>query len=389
MSPRRRLFEFFAGGGMARIGMGPGWDCVFANDLDPIKCAAYRDNFGEGDLVERDVALLGPEDLPGRADLAWASFPCQDLSLAGARRGMQMGGEGARSSMFWAFWSLIEAMTAEGRPPRVIVLENVLGLATSNGGRDLDALCAALAGAGWFWDLHAIDAAGFVPQSRPRLFVIAWRDVDAPGAGAEAAPQHPALARALAKMSPEAAAARRPIAIPAPPGTNLRLGDLLEEPPTGVAWKTEAQMEKLLGMMTPLQRARVEEAREDARRTGSARAGGVYRRTRKGAGGASEQRAEVRFDIAGCLRTPSGGSSRLTLLIAEPDGKLRARLLSAREAARLMGLPEEYRLPKRYNAAYKIAGDGVAAPVVRHLAAHAVEPLLDAMDRAEAAAAAE
>lgn len=381
------MFEFFAGGGMARIGVGEAWDCVFANDLDPVKCAAYRDNFGDADLVERDVAKLAPADLPGRADLAWASFPCQDLSLAGARRGMEIGGAGGRSSMFWAFWFLMEMLTEEGRAPRTIVVENVLGLATSNGGRDLNALCTAMAKSGWFWDAHAIDAAAFVPQSRPRLFIIAWREVDAPATGAAPAPAHPALERAFARLEPEALAARRKLTIPEGPGTNLTLGDLLEENPQGVRWKTEAEVKRLLSLMTPRQREKVEEARETAKRSGAARAGGVYRRTRKDKDGASVQRAEVRFDVAGCLRTPAGGSSRLTLLIAEPSGRLRARLLSAREAARLMGLPDGYRLPKGYSNAYKIAGDGVAAPVVRHIAEHALEPLLRAMDAAGQAAA--
>jgi len=56
--------------------------------------------------------------------------------------------------------------------------------------------------------------------------------------------------------------------------------------------------------------------------------------------------------------------------------KVRSRLLSPREAARLMGLPEEYALPDNYNEAYHIAGDGVAVPVVRFLATHIFEPIL-------------
>ena len=55
-----------------------------------------------------------------------------------------------------------------------------------------------------------------------------------------------------------------------------------------------------------------------------------------------------------------------------------SRLLSPREAARLMGLPDTYALPKNYNDAYHLAGDGVAVPVVRFLAAHILEPLLAA-----------
>jgi DNA (cytosine-5)-methyltransferase 1 len=160
------------------------------------------------------------------------------------------------------------------------------------------------------------------------------------------------------------------------------LGDMLEDPPASGKWLSPAALKRLISLMTLRQRAKLDAACEDVRIRGQRRAGGVYRRTRKDANGASIQRAEVRFDVAGCLRTPAGGSSRLTLLIVDPQLGLRARLLSAREAARLMGLPEEYRLPPSYTAAYKLAGDGVAAPVAGWIARHLAEPLLDAMDAA-------
>jgi DNA (cytosine-5)-methyltransferase 1 len=153
-----------------------------------------------------------------------------------------------------------------------------------------------------------------------------------------------------------------------------------------VRWKTAPELTRLLSLMTPRQRAKLDAARSDAAARGQRRAGGLYRRTRKDKDGKSVQRAEVRFDVAGCLRTPAGGSSRLTLMIAEPDGSLRARLLSAREAARLMGLPEDYRLPASYTAAYTLAGDGVAAPVAGWIGRQLVEPLLAAIDAAETAA---
>jgi DNA (cytosine-5)-methyltransferase 1 len=98
-------------------------------------------------------------------------------------------------------------------------------------------------------------------------------------------------------------------------------------------------------------------------------------------------RAEARFDgLAGCLRTPGGGSSRQFLLWIEGP-ETRSRLLSAREAARLMGLPDDYRLPRRYNDAYHLIGDGVAAPVVRYLSENLLRPLLAAQDGVALAAA--
>ncbi len=158
--------------------------------------------------------------------------------------------------------------------------------------------------------------------------------------------------------------------------------DVIEDAPTGVKWDTAERTQKLLGMMSEANRKKVREAQKAGRRM----VGGVYKRTRLDEEGNKVQRAEVRFDdIAGCLRTPSGGSSRQSILVVE-GRKIRSRLLSPREAARLMGLPDSYRLPPNYNDAYHIAGDGVAVPVVRHLAEHIFEPLLQHAQRTEAAA---
>src|SRR4051812_35151828 len=111
------FYEFFAGGGMARAGLGAGWRCLFANDFDPKKAAAYRANWGDAEMRVGDIHALTTADLPtaghgeGPCDLAWASFPCQDLSLAGAGAGLG----GARSGAFWGFWSLMAGLRDEGR----------------------------------------------------------------------------------------------------------------------------------------------------------------------------------------------------------------------------------------------------------------------------------
>jgi DNA (cytosine-5)-methyltransferase 1 len=377
------FYEFFAGGGMVRAGLGTGWRCLFANDLDAKKCASYRANWGAGELVERDVRAIAASDLPGRADLVWASFPCQDLSLAGAGAGLA----GARSGAFWPFWSLVAALRAEDRHPPLLALENVCGALTSHGGRDFVAICSALAEQDYRFGALVVDAALFVPQSRPRLFIIAARaDLPLPPALLAAEPSPQWRTRALA-----AAHERLPDhlrerwlwwRLPAPPARNLTLADLIDDAPEGVAWHSPSETRALIGMMTPVNRAKVEEAKAAGRRM----VGALYRRTRYGADGAKIQRAEARFDdLAGCLRTPAGGSSRQILLLVE-DGRLRSRLISARETARLMGLPEDYALPQNYADAYHLTGDGVVVGAVRHLAAHLFEPALAQMRAARRAA---
>ena len=173
------FFEFFAGGGMVRAGLGTNWRCRFANDFDPKKSAVYRRNWGDSALKTADVRALTTKNLPGAVDLAWASFPCQDLSLAGRGAGLK----GDRSGTFWPFWSLMKDLIAEGRPPRIIALENVCGTLTSHEGKDFAAICSTFEKAGYVFGAVVIDAARFVPHSRPRLFMIGVHgDVEIPAA---------------------------------------------------------------------------------------------------------------------------------------------------------------------------------------------------------------
>ncbi|HVW87481.1 MAG TPA: DNA (cytosine-5-)-methyltransferase, partial [Bryobacteraceae bacterium] len=162
------FYEFFAGGGMVRAGLGQGWRCAFANDVDPKKSRSYRENWGGAELTTADVGSLAASDLPGRADLAWASFPCQDLSLAGAGAGLK----GNRSGTFWPFWRLMKGLIAEGRAPRLVTLENVCGTLNSHGGTDFVTICGEVWQAGYSLGAMVIDASRFVPQSRPRLFIV-------------------------------------------------------------------------------------------------------------------------------------------------------------------------------------------------------------------------
>ena len=378
------FFEFFAGGGMARAGFGANWSCLFANDIDLKKASIYSRNWGGSELRIADISALEAADLPGCANLAWASFPCQDLSLAGSGAGLR----GERSGTFWPFWNLIKALSEEGRAPPIVVLENVCGALTSHRGRDFAVIGEAITGEGYRFGALVIDAVRFVPQSRPRLFIIAVSEKrPIPASLVSVAPDRQwhtrALVRAYEGLSERARRNWLWWRLAPPAARNTVFSDLIEEEPRGVRWHTAAETEKLLNMMSPVNLEKV----VAARRTGRRMIGTIYKRTRRDENGVRTQRAEVRFDnIAGCLRTPAGGSSRQTVMVVEPNG-VRSRLLSPREAARLMGLPDEYELPKNYNQAYHLAGDGVVVPVVRHLAEHILEPVLHAheSDRSEAA----
>ncbi|MGE3716995.1 MAG: DNA cytosine methyltransferase [Bauldia sp.] len=380
-SEQLTFYEFFAGGGMAHAGLGDRWRCTFANDIDPMKANTYRANWGGDWLVCEDVAKLRLPDLPGTADLTWASFPCQDLSLAGDYRGLGTAQSAVmtRSGTFWPFWKLMRGLVEDGRAPRLIVLENVYGALTSHGGEDFAAIGSAFSAAGYRFGAVVINASLFVPQSRPRVFFIAARSGEGiPPSLVVDGPQsrwHPAAL--IAAHNGLTAAARKKWvwwSIPTPKPRTAVFADLVEEDPTGVTWHTPEDTAYLLSLMSPVNVAKVIEAKKLKKRV----VGGVYRRTRPDEDGVKRQRAEVRFDdIAGCLRTPAGGSSRQTILVVEGN-KVRSRLLSPREAIRLMGLDDSYIIPARYNDAYHVAGDGVCVPVVRHIAATLLEPILDA-----------
>lgn len=366
---------------MARAGLGKLWSCLFANDFSAMKGNVYRKNWGGGaELIVDDVNKITTHQMIGNPELVWASFPCQDLSLAGHYVGIGHRGakQQTRSGTFWPFWKLIRTLIDEDRAPKLIVLENVYGALTSHEGNDFAAICSAFSGVGYRFGALVVDAKHFVPQSRQRVFIIGVRnDVQIPPALTLDEPQSPwhplSLQKAILKLSKEARRRWLWWKLPLPSVRKTTFADLIEENPTGVDWHSVEETEHLISLMNDVNLAKLELAKQ----TGKKMVGGVYRRTRQNSDGTKTQRAEVRFDdIAGCLRTPSGGSSRQTVLVVH-GANVKSRLLSPREAARLMGLPDSFVLPSKYNDAYHVAGDGVVVPVVRHLSKHIFEPIIE------------
>jgi DNA (cytosine-5)-methyltransferase 1 len=354
--PAPTFIELFAGVGMARVGLGPGWRCLAANDFDSTKAETYRLNHGRDDIRCCDVAALDPETIPA-ADLWWLSPPCQDLSEAGGRAGL----EGHASGAFWPSVRLLKAVMRLGRGPRLLCLENVTGLITQRGGQDFRAVVKAFETLGYHVGALVIDAAYFLPQSRERAFVVGVRGEGAISdslIGDKPTPWHSpsALIKATGSLGlwwPK---------LPEPPPRTIALKDCFNE--TGGGW-----IEMTREDFGPPSWAEVEKMA-----AGEVKLGTTFRRTRK-----HGPVWETRFDgVAGCLRVATAGSSRASWLVVDGQSRrhVRRRFMTPREAAKLMGLPESFRLPTTANDALTCVGDGVAVPVVRYLAEHLIEPLL-------------
>jgi DNA (cytosine-5)-methyltransferase 1 len=356
--------EFFAGSGLVRHGLGLWFQTVWANDICPRKAEIYRANFGDDELSLKSIEDVRGAELPP-VDLAWASFPCQDLSLAGNLAGI---GKGSRSGLFWEWLRVLDEMPQESQPP-VLALENVVGWLVSKGGTNFAQAYAALRSRGYRVGAMVIDARHFVPQSRPRAFVIAVRsNRELEEFRGEPSPVfHPASVRRAARAvaDPEWMWWQ----LPAPAMRNMQFNDVCEfDAPHDGPETTE----RLLKMLSPINKRKLVDAVESGKRL----AGTGYRRTRPDGGGGKVQRLEIRFDdIAGCLRTPRGGSSRQTVVIVE-NGEVKTRLMTVRETARLMGAPEDFKIPGTYNDGYRAMGDAVCASAAAWLAEHLLCPLV-------------
>lgn len=361
---RLRAAEFFAGIGLARIALEPWMDIVWANDIDENKRDMYCGHFGpkaDEAFVWGNLSDVAATDLPAPIDLAWASFPCIDLSFAGNRRGL----DGTHSSVFWQFARVLDQL-GDGKPATVCV-ENVNGLATSHGGDDLSAAIRELNRLGYSVDLLTLDARRFVPQSRPRLFLVGTASpMERPSLCAQNDPLRPPW---LQRPFTDPSLRMHQAVLPTPPPL-LEGGfhEVVERlPPDDARWWTPDRTRAFVSSLSPLQRQRAEQLKSTNRLSHRT----AYRRTRVG-----RPVWEIRpDDIAGCLRTARGGSSKQAV-VEFGFGALHVRWMTPREYATLMGAPD-YRLDGiRRNQALFGFGDAVCVPVVAWLAEHYLVPLI-------------
>ncbi|HZZ24294.1 MAG TPA: DNA cytosine methyltransferase [Roseiarcus sp.] len=343
--------EFFAGIGCARVGFGASWRCQFANDIDAGKALIYWRNHGDDHFRLCDVRHNRADDVP-TVDLAMASPPCTDLSEAGARAGIYA----ERSGVVWPFIGILRELRDQHRAPKLAVVENVRGMVNGRDGRDVIAVVEALSGASYAVGAVLIDAAWFVPQSRPRVFLIAVRgDLVIPDALRGDRPTPWCSTDALVKAL-DGRVTWWP-ALPLPTASPTALETCFDAKATG--WIPMAPSDFGKPSRHAIERL-----------NGDRRLGTVFRRTRN-EGPVWELRLDGR---AGALRVASGGSSRQSWALIE-GGQVARRLFTPKECARIMGLPDGFWLPPG-NDGLTAVGDGISPPVVRHLAEHLFEPIL-------------
>jgi DNA (cytosine-5)-methyltransferase 1 len=156
------MHEFFAGSGLVAYGLKGMFRPVWSNDICPKKAAVYTANFKSNHFVLDDIKNVSGGALP-EAHLSWASFPCQDLSLAGSIGGI----DAKRSGLVWEWLRILKEMLHR---PALLLIENVIGLLSTNDGANYTKLHNALLDLDYKSGAVVLDAALFVPQSRPRVF---------------------------------------------------------------------------------------------------------------------------------------------------------------------------------------------------------------------------
>ena len=360
--------EFFAGIGLVRMGLErQGWSIAFANDISPQKYEMYRGHFNSAD----EHFLLGdihdiPADSVPTVTLASASFPCNDLSLAGGRNGLA----GEHSSAFWGFIRILNQM--DGRRPPLVLLENVTGFLTSNGGEDFKSGMLALNNLGYSVDAFVLDAVNFVPQSRQRLFVVG-RMEKLFGIPDPVCHTNLAVSDTRPKALVEFMAKHREIRwhvrpLPSQPENHTRLESILEDLPDNAPnWWSSKRATYLLNQMS----LRHREIADRMIAGPEWSYGTVFRRMRN-----NQSMAELRTDgIAGCLRTPRGGSAK-QILFKAGKGKYFARLITPVEAARLMGA-DNYTISVPIDQSLFGFGDAVCVPVIEWIAINYLNPMVN------------
>jgi DNA (cytosine-5)-methyltransferase 1 len=378
---KKVFYEFFAGIGLVHLGLKPGgWECLWANDIDKAKKEIYELNFPNQTFSLKDIWKVRYSELPEQAFLATASFPCTDLSVAGARKGLR----GEQSGTFYAFSKILRGLKRTKRMPPMVIVENVVGLLTANDGKDIEIVLSELASLGYILDLIELNAIHFIPQSRPRVFIFG---VNKEISASLMIPKDDRKALSRWKMIFDGQSALRTdnvlktiennrnlpwaaFLLPPLSKRHNNINEIMEDiPKSSELWWSKERKEKTYSQMSM---RNIEKLRQ-MMNLGKYSYGTIYRRIRT-----EGSMAELRNDgVSGCLRTPRGGSSKQIVLKAG-RGDYFIRWMTPREYARLQGVPDSYNLPNDITKSIFGLGDAVCVPVISWIDENILSPCYNA-----------
>lgn len=171
------FIDLFAGiGGIRRGFESIGGECVFTSEWDKYSQKTYRANYKDNHPIVGDITKVNADLIPDH-DLLLAGFPCQPFSLAGVSKKRSLGKShgfecNTQGTLFFDVERIIEA-----KKPKAFLLENVKNLTSHDKGKTFKVIKQTLEDKlGYKIFCKVIDANGFVPQHRQRIFIVGFRD---------------------------------------------------------------------------------------------------------------------------------------------------------------------------------------------------------------------
>ncbi|NBB81210.1 MAG: DNA (cytosine-5-)-methyltransferase [Verrucomicrobia bacterium] len=335
-----RFIDLFAGIGGLRLGFEQaGGRCVFTSEWDTYAQKTYRANFHESGEIFGDITKIDPEQVPDH-EVLLAGFPCQPFSIAGVskKNSLSMPHGFADLTQGTLFFDVVRVI--ESKRPEVVILENVKNLRSHDKGHTYQTIMGTLQkDLGYVVDDHIFDGQHWVPQHRERIVIAAFKN--------------PVLFSFRNLPLPQKGQTKMGDILHRTDGTEPYIphdGDRYFDFRTGSVQERYTLSDKL---WTYLQ---------------------AYATKHRSLGNGFGFGLVNGDSIARTLsaRYYKDGSE---ILVDQGVGR-NPRRLTPREAARLMGYPDEFVIPVSDTRAYKQFGNSVVVPLFRHIAGYVARMVL-------------
>ncbi|RME09819.1 MAG: DNA (cytosine-5-)-methyltransferase [Bacteroidetes bacterium] len=326
------FIDLFAGIGGIRLGFeSAGGQCVYTSEWNKYAVQTYVRNFGSNHPIDGDITQIEPANIPDH-DVLLAGFPCQPFSIAGVSKKNSLGRSHgfaceAQGTLFFDIANILRV-----KHPPAILLENVKNLMSHDKGNTFKVIKKTLEEElGYTIFPMIIDAKGFVPQHRERIYIVGFRE--------------PVQFSWDKFIKPDPVSKKMRTVLHPENGTETNAFDFAKGYITGDTGKVNEKYTLSDKLWNYLQ---------------------GYAAKHKAKGNGFGFGLVGPNDIARTLsaRYYKDGSE---ILVDRGKGK-NPRRLTPRECARLMGFPDDFIIPVSDTQAYKQFGNSVVVPVIAEIA---------------------